>query len=109
MTKCICGHEERHHDNQASRCDKFGCYCEIFRPDWAMLEAQYNDLHTACTAEIAALTAERDAARRQFELAVSRVVLIEQQRDTLLLFVNGKISRAEMEASLSEMEGVTLK
>jgi hypothetical protein len=60
-------------------------------------------------AEIATLTEERDAIKRQFELAVSRVVLIERQRDTLLLFVNGKISRAEMEASLREMEGVALK
>jgi hypothetical protein len=50
------------------------------------------------------LRTEKGIAR----IAVSQVVQIERQRDALLAFVNGKISRAEMERRLSKMEGVTL-
>lgn len=93
MTLCICQHEERHHqrlaippgdDNEAGRCDKIGCYCELFRPD---LE-DYTDIkfgpieespiegygeeeidrwigrgYQELKAQIAALTAERDGLR----------------------------------------------
>lgn len=59
--------------------------------------------------QLAALTAERDAKQNVLKLAMSRVVILEAQRDTLLAFVNGKLTRAEMEESLSKFEGVTLK
>lgn len=47
---CECGHEERHHDNEAGKCDKIGCDCQTFWIDY-----------DALLTHLAALTAEREA------------------------------------------------
>lgn len=47
--ECVCGHEERHHDNEASKCDKIDCGCGLFRPDSDDLQAQIAALQTENT------------------------------------------------------------
>lgn len=30
---CVCGHEHRHHDNEATRCEVDGCGCPFYEPE----------------------------------------------------------------------------
>lgn len=66
MTLCICQHEERHHDNEAGKCDKIGCYCEIFRPDMEdYTDIRFGPIDTATDGEMMTPTNVYDHAAVQ--------------------------------------------